>query len=83
MCLGYVTDSPSTDSPSKLDICDISCSSRTHLRFTAGVLSPSPPSLDSTPPCAPEVVLKSPPGGEKRKKNRAVKYGLVILLRKL
>ena len=69
MCLGYATDSPSTDSLSKPDTRDISCSLRTHLRFTAGVLSSLPPSLDRTdifPSCAPKVVLKSPPVWEKK-----------------
>ena len=60
-----------TDSPSLLkpDTSNILSSSRTHLRFTAGVLGSSPPSLNSpdpSPPCVPEVVLKSPPVGEER-----------------
>ena len=55
-----------TDSLPKPDTRGTLFSSRTHLRFTAGVLSSSPPSLDSPPPCVPEVVLKSPPGGEEK-----------------
>ena len=55
-----------TDSLPKPDTSDILFSSCTRLRFTAGVLSSSPPTLGSPPPCVPEVVLKSPPVGEER-----------------
>ena len=54
----------------KPDTRDTLFSSRTHLRFTAGVLSSSPPSLDPPPPCVPEVVLKSPPVGEEKEENQ-------------
>ena len=60
-----------TDSPSLLkpDTSNILSSSRTHLRFTAGVLS-SPQlcfnSPDPSPPCVPEVVLKNPPVCEEK-----------------
>ena len=53
-----------TDLLFKPDTSDTFSSSYTHLRFTAGVLSSSPPSLDSPPPpCTPEVALESTPGG--------------------
>ena len=55
-----------TDFLSKPDTSDILFSSHTHLRFIAGILSSSPPSLDPPPPCAPEVVLKSPPVWEEK-----------------
>ena len=63
------TDSPSLPKP---DTSDILSSSRIHLRFTAGVLCSSPPSLDSPPPCAPEVVLKSPPVWEEKGESLSV-----------
>ena len=71
-----------TDSLPKPDTRDILLFSRTHLRFTAGVLSSSSPSLDSTdtlPPCAPEVVLKSPPVWEEKAGSVSVNWTVLPL----